>query len=91
MGKKRKAGQPFGAQKNANLSEENSRARFNINETFDNSENELHAEKDQVLFDTSAQAKRRRVLEEQSMSFSHFSILDSSVLTAHRHCATAVR
>lgn len=60
--KKRKAGNrsSSGAKKNSAL-----QSRYDINETFDNSEDEFIAGRDQILLEEGPEAKRRRKLEEE--------------------------
>lgn len=43
------------------------RTKYNINETFDNSEDEFLAGRDQVLLEEGPEAKRRRKIQEEGM------------------------
>lgn len=43
------------------------RTKYSINETFDNSEDEFIAGRDQVLLEEGPEAKRRRKLQEDGM------------------------
>lgn len=61
--KKRKAGNrssSSSAKRNSAL-----QTRYDINETFDNSEDEFIAGRDQILLEEGPEAKRRRKLEEE--------------------------
>lgn len=68
MGKKRKAGgRPFG-QTSEKENEPAMRTKYDINETFDESEDEFQAGRDQILLEEGPEAKRRRKLQEQGAS-----------------------
>ncbi|KAL2003957.1 hypothetical protein VTN02DRAFT_1476 [Thermoascus thermophilus] len=69
MGKKRKAGgRPFG-QTSEKENEPAMRTKYDINETFDESEDEFQAGRDQILLEEGPEAKRRRKLQEQEEFF----------------------
>lgn len=64
MGKKRKAGgRPYG-QTSEKENEPAMRTKYDINETFDDSDDEFLAGRDQILLEEGPEAKRRRKLEE---------------------------
>lgn len=69
MGKKRKVGaarhSEQKAQKNENFFQQ---TKFDINETFDDSDDEFQAGRDRILLEEAPESKRRRKLEEQGMS-----------------------
>lgn len=44
-------------------------SKFNVNETFDNSEDEFIAGRDQILLEEGPEAKRRRKLQEEGRIF----------------------
>ncbi|RAO65595.1 uncharacterized protein BHQ10_001607 [Talaromyces amestolkiae] len=64
--KKRKASgrQPSGKKPDSAM-----RTKYNINETFDNSEDEFLAGRDQVLLEEGPEAKRRRKIQEEEADF----------------------
>lgn len=66
MGKKRRVGQPFGARVNKDPSEVNGGAHFKINEEFNDSEDDFHEEKDEILFEDEPVNKPRKQIEEKS-------------------------
>lgn len=68
MGKKRKAGQPFGASGITGTTKDDRDVRFEVNENFNDSEDDFHTQRDQILFDDGPEAKRRRKIEEERMT-----------------------
>lgn len=66
MGKKRKASsRPSG--ETARNDDDALQSKYGINETFDDSEDEFIAGRDQILLEEGPEAKRRRKLEEDGM------------------------
>ena len=63
-GKKRKAS---GRQSSGKKPAPAMRTNYSINETFDNSEDEFMAGRDQVLLEEGPEAKRRRKIQEEGM------------------------
>lgn len=67
MTKKRKAGGRPSSQLSASKDGVSDRSRFDVEETFDDSEDEFQTGRDQILLDEAPDAKRRRkVIEEGS-------------------------
>lgn len=78
MGKKRKAGgRPSGPSKDAAVD----RSKFDVEDTFDDSEDEFQAGRDHVLLEEAPEAKRRRKVDEEGLWLRHFQNL----------CLTAIR
>ncbi|KAL9621999.1 MAG: hypothetical protein Q9160_003661 [Pyrenula sp. 1 TL-2023] len=65
MGKKRKAGKPFGAAGVSGTTKDDRKVRFDVNENFDDSEDDFHTQGDQILLDDRPESKRRRKIEEE--------------------------
>ncbi|KUL91335.1 hypothetical protein ZTR_01657 [Talaromyces verruculosus] len=65
-GKKRKAS---GRQSSGKKPDPAMRTKYSINETFDNSEDEFMAGRDQVLLEEGPEAKRRRKIQEEEADF----------------------
>lgn len=64
MGKKRKAGRPFGQ---VGSSENPGKTKYAVDEEFADSEDEFNRGKDKILLDDGPQAKRRRRVQETSV------------------------
>ena len=63
MGKKRKAGRPFGQ---TQASEDTGTSKFHANEEFLDSEDDFYHGKDKILLEEGPEAKRRRRVQETS-------------------------
>lgn len=67
--KKRKANSRHSS---AKKNDSTSKSKYDINETFDNSEDEFIAGRDQILLEEGPEAKRRRKLQEEGICSSLF-------------------
>lgn len=65
MAKKRKAS---GRQSSAKGNDTALQSKFDVNETFEDSDDEFIAGRDRILLDEGPEAKRRRKFQEQGMS-----------------------
>lgn len=67
MGKKRKAGGRPSGQQTASKKGDWDRSKFDVEETFDDSEDEFQAGRDHILLEEAPEAKRRRKVAEEGL------------------------
>lgn len=67
MAKKRKAGGRPAGQSAANKNAVSDHSKFDVEETFDDSEDEFQAGRDHILLDEAPDAKRRRKAAEEGL------------------------
>lgn len=65
MGKKRKAGGRPSGQTSSNKDAALNRSKFDVEDTFDDSEDDFQAGRDHVLLEEAPDAKRRRKVAEE--------------------------
>lgn len=65
MGKKRKAGGRPSGKSSANKDDALNRSKFDVEDTFDDSEDDFQAGRDHILLEEAPEAKRRRRVAEE--------------------------
>lgn len=68
MGKKRKAGKPFGEERGEGFEPKLSGLKITTYEDVADSEDEFHINRDKILLDERPEAKRRRKWQEEGMT-----------------------